>query len=121
MVGNLNLFSDQILRWQEEEQKIVIVAPTKGQISRIHELMNEWGFDVDVDLGRLSEGFHFKSANLIFIPEHEIFGRSHKHRQRKKTKSKSDIPKITNRFTLLLTPKLRETRVFSCEIIFQEL
>ena len=89
MVGNLNFFSDQILRWQKEEQKIVIVAPTKGQISRIHELMNEWGLDADVDLGRLSEGFHFKSANLIFIAEHEIFGRSHKHRHRKKSNSKS--------------------------------
>jgi transcription-repair coupling factor (superfamily II helicase) len=89
MVGNLNLFADQILRWQKEDQKIVIVAPTKGQISRIHELMNEWGLDADVDLGRLSEGFHFKSANLIFIAEHEIFGRSHKHRHRKKSSSKS--------------------------------
>jgi transcription-repair coupling factor (superfamily II helicase) len=89
MLGNLNLFSDQILRWQGEEQKIVIVAPTKGQISRIHELMNEWGLDADVDLGRLSEGFHFTSANLIFIAEHEIFGRSHKHRHRKKSNSKS--------------------------------
>jgi transcription-repair coupling factor (superfamily II helicase) len=89
MVGNLNLFSDQILRWQGEEQKIVIVASTNGQISRIHELMNEWGLDADVDLGRLSEGFHFKSANLIFIAEHEIFGRSHKYRHRKKTKAKS--------------------------------
>ena len=89
MVGNLDLLTDQILRWQGGEQKIIIVAPTKGQVRRIHELMNEWGLEVDVDLGRLSEGFHFKSANLVFIAEHEIFGRSHKHRHRKKSKSQS--------------------------------
>ena len=51
--------------------------------------MNEWGLEVDVDLGRLSQGFHFKSANLVFIAEHDIFGRSHKHRHRKKTNSQS--------------------------------
>ena len=61
----------------------------KGQIHRIHELMNEWGLEVDVDLGRLSQGFHFKSADLVFIAEHEIFGRSHKHRHRRKTNSQS--------------------------------
>jgi transcription-repair coupling factor (superfamily II helicase) len=44
---------------------------------------------VDVDLGRLSQGFHFRSTNLVFIAEHEIFGRSHKHRHRRKTNSQS--------------------------------
>lgn len=89
MAGNLDMFTDQAMRWKSEEQKIVIVAPAKGQIRRIHELMTEWGLEVDVDLGRLSQGFHFKSANLVFIAEHEIFGRSHKHRHRKKTNSQS--------------------------------
>ena len=89
MAGSLDIFTDQTIRWQSEGQKIVIVAPAKGQIHRIHELMNEWGLEVDVDLGRLSQGFHFKSANLVFISEHEIFGRSHKHRHRRKTNSQS--------------------------------
>ena len=89
LAGNFDLFTEQVLRWSKEEQKIVIVAPTKGQIRRIHELMNEWELEVDVDIGRLSDGFHFKSANLVFIAEHEIFGRSHKHRHRKKSNSQS--------------------------------
>ena len=89
MAGSLDIFTDQTIRWKSEGQKIVIVAPAKGQIHRIHELMNEWGLEVDVDLGRLSQGFHFKSANLVFIAEHEIFGRSHKHRHRRKTNSQS--------------------------------
>ncbi|MBC8284942.1 MAG: transcription-repair coupling factor [Nitrospinae bacterium] len=89
MVGNLDLFSEQILRWQNGEQKVVIVAPTKGQVRRIHELMNEMELEVDVDIGRLSEGFHFKSSNLVFVAEHEIFGRTHKHRHRRKSNSQS--------------------------------
>ena len=89
MAGNLDMFSEQAVRWKSDEQKIVIVAPARGQIRRIHELMNEWGLEVDVDLGRLSQGFHFQSANLVFIAEHEIFGRSHKHRHRRKTNSQS--------------------------------
>ena len=89
MVGNFNKFADQAIKWQSEDQKIVVVASTNGQIRRIHELMNEWGLEVDVDLGRLSQGFHFKPANLIFISENEIFGKSHKQGQRRKTNSQS--------------------------------
>lgn len=89
IVGNFDLLTKQTLEWQEKHQKIVVVAPSKGQVRRIHELMNEWGLEVDVDLGRLSEGFQFKSSNLIFIAEQEIFGRTHKHRHRKKPNSQS--------------------------------
>ena len=70
MVGNFDMFADQAIKWISEGQKIVIVAPTKAQIRRIHELMSEWGFEIDVDLGRLSQGFHCKSSNLVFISEH---------------------------------------------------
>ncbi|MEK9629013.1 MAG: transcription-repair coupling factor [Nitrospinota bacterium] len=89
MAGNLDAFSDQVMKWKNDDQNIVIVAPTKGQIRRIHELMNEMDLEVDVDLGRLNQGFHFKSTNQVFIAEHEIFGRSHKHRHIRKSRSQS--------------------------------
>jgi len=89
MTGSIDIFIDQAIQWISEGKKIVIVAPSRGQIRRIHELMNEWGLEVDVDLGRLSQGFHFQSTNLVFIAEHEIFGGSHKHRHRRKTNSQS--------------------------------
>ncbi len=87
LVGKLEEFSEQVLKWQEEENKIVIVVPTKPQVRRIHELIHEWNLEVDVDLGRISEGFQLKSFNHIFIAEHEIFGRSQKHRYRIKQRS----------------------------------
>ena len=89
MTGNLDRFVDQVTKWISEDQKIVIVASTKGQIRRIQELISEWCLDVDVDLGRLRQGFHFKSSNLVFISEHEIFGRLHKYGHKRKTNSQS--------------------------------
>ena len=87
LVGKFEDFSAQVLRWQEEKNRVVVVAPTKGQVRRIHELLHEWGLEIDVDLGRISEGFQLKSFNQIFIAEHEIFGRTHKHRHRRKPRS----------------------------------
>ena len=87
LVGKFEDFSAQVLRWQEEENRVVVVAPTKGQVRRIHELLHEWGLEIDVDLGRISEGFQLKSFNQVFIAEHEIFGRTHKHRHRRKPRS----------------------------------
>ncbi len=87
LVGKFEDFSAQVLKWQEEENRVVVVAPTKGQVRRIHELLHEWGLEIDVDLGRISEGFQLKSFNQIFIAEHEIFGRTHKLRHRRKPRS----------------------------------
>ncbi len=89
LVGNFDAFSEQVLKWQEEENKVVVVAPTKGQVRRIHELLHEWGLEIDVDLGRISEGFQLKNFKQIFIAEHEIFGKTHKHRYRRKARSQT--------------------------------
>jgi len=86
-VGKFEAFSEQVHKWQADERKVVVVAPTKGQVRRIHELLHEWGLEIDVDLGRISEGFQLKSFNQVFIAEHEIFGRTHKHRHRRKPRS----------------------------------
>lgn len=87
LAGKFEAFSEQVVKWQEDGNKVLIVAPTKGQVRRIHELLHEWGLEVDVDLGRISEGFQLKSFNQVFIGEQEIFGRTHKHRHRKKPRS----------------------------------
>jgi transcription-repair coupling factor (superfamily II helicase) len=89
MAGKFETFSEQALKWREGENKVVVVAPTKGQVRRIHELLYDWGLEIDVDLGRISEGFQLVSSNQVFIAEHEIFGLTHKHRHRKKPKSQA--------------------------------
>ncbi len=87
VAGKFDAFSEQVLNWQEDENRVVVVAPTKGQVRRIHELFHDWGLEIDVDLGRISEGFQLIAFNQVFIAEHEIFGRTHKHRHRRKPRS----------------------------------
>ncbi|HBP10669.1 MAG TPA: transcription-repair coupling factor [Nitrospina sp.] len=87
LAGKFDTFSEQALKWQEDENRVVVVAPTKGQVRRIHELLHDWGLEIDVDLGRISEGFQLIACNQVFIAEHEIFGRTHKHRHRRKPRS----------------------------------
>lgn len=89
LAGKFEDFSSQVLKWQEDDHKVVVVAPTKGQVRRIHELLHDWGLEIDVDLGRISEGFQLKSSNQVFIAEREIFGNTHKHRHRRKPKSQA--------------------------------
>ena len=77
------------MKWVEEGYRITVVAPTRGHVSRVHELLDQYGLEVDVDQGRISAGFQLISSRKIFVAEHEIFGRSHKHRYRRKPKSQS--------------------------------
>jgi transcription-repair coupling factor (superfamily II helicase) len=89
LAGMFEAFSEQVIKWQGDGNKVVVVAPTKGQVRRIHELLYDWGLEIDVDLGRISEGFQLGSSHQVFIAEHEIFGITHKHRHRRKPRSQT--------------------------------
>jgi len=87
--GKFDSLAEHALKWQEEGAKAVIVAPTKGQVKRVHQLLDEYGLEMGVDKGVISSGFQVVSLGKLFIAESEIFGRSHKHRYRRKPKSQS--------------------------------
>ncbi len=87
--GQFERFAEQALKWAEEGIEPVIVAPTRGQVRRMHQLLDEYGLKMDVDLGYISSGFQIGDLNRAFVAESEIFGRSHKHRYRRKPKSQS--------------------------------
>ncbi|HIK58821.1 MAG TPA: transcription-repair coupling factor [Nitrospinaceae bacterium] len=89
MAGRFEIFTEQVLKWQKDENKVVVVAPTKGQARRIHELLYDSGLEIDVDIGRISEGFQLATSHQVFISEQEIFGKTHKHRHRRKPKSQA--------------------------------
>ncbi|HIE80524.1 MAG TPA: hypothetical protein EYQ03_07830, partial [Nitrospinaceae bacterium] len=69
LAGKFDTFSEQALKWQEDENRVVVVAPTKGQVRRIHELLHDWGLEIDVDLGRISEGFQLIAFNACLIAQ----------------------------------------------------
>ena len=87
LLGKFEVLAEKIKEWQSEGHRVVVVAPTKGQIKRIHELAGAHSLTIDVDKGYLSNGFRSPDLNLSFVAEHEIFGLSYKHRYRRKSKS----------------------------------
>jgi transcription-repair coupling factor (superfamily II helicase) len=87
--SQFDILVKQSLSWGEQGQRVTIVAPTKGQVKRIHQVMEEYSMSLDVDLGYIDSGFHAPDLGMVFIPEQEIFGRTHKHRFRRKPKSQS--------------------------------
>ncbi len=87
--GKFDSLAEQALKWNEEGMEAVIVAPTKGQVRRVHQLVDEYGLEIAVDKGLISSGFQIRSLGKLFVAESEIFGRSHKHRYRRKPKSQS--------------------------------
>jgi len=87
--GKFDSLVEVALKWEEEGMKAVIVAPTKGQVRRVHQLLDEYGLEMGVDKGLISSGFQIHGLGKLFVAESEIFGRSHKHRYRRKPKSQS--------------------------------
>jgi transcription-repair coupling factor (superfamily II helicase) len=87
--GKFDSLAEHTLKWNEEGIEAVIVAPTKGQVRRVHQLLDEYGLEMGVDKGVISSGFQLPSLGKLFVAESEIFGRSHKHRYRRKPKSQS--------------------------------
>jgi transcription-repair coupling factor (superfamily II helicase) len=87
--GKFDSLAEQALKWNEEGMGVVIVAPTKGQVRRVHQLLDEYGLEMAVDKGLISSGFQIPGLGKLFVAESEIFGRSHKHRYRRKPKSQS--------------------------------
>lgn len=89
MQGKFEAFAGQVAQWEEEGMQVIILAPTKGQVRRVHELLGEYALHLNVDRGHISAGFIVPALKKVFVAEHELFGRSHKHRYRRKPKSQS--------------------------------
>jgi len=87
--GKFDSLAEHALKWDEQGMEAVIVAPTKGQVRRVHQLLDEYGLQMGVDKGFISAGFQIRGLGKLFVAESEIFGRSHKHRYRRKPKSQS--------------------------------
>lgn len=87
--GKFESLAEFALKWEEEGMQAVIVAPTKGQVRRVHQLLDEYELEMGVDKGVISSGFQIRGLGKLFVAESEIFGRSHKHRYRRKPKSQS--------------------------------
>lgn len=87
--GEFENFANKAMGWEKEGSRLILVAPTDRQVKRVHELASDYDLKIDVDKGYISKGFYCSDKNIFFIAEHEIFGLTHKHRNRRKPKSQS--------------------------------
>ncbi|WP_282011318.1 transcription-repair coupling factor [Nitrospina watsonii] len=87
--GRFDGFADAACDWKNEGLEVTVVAPTKGHVRRVNELLLEKELSLPVMTGQISAGFQYPEGGQVFVAEHEIFGRTHKHRYRRKPKSAS--------------------------------
>lgn len=87
--GQFEGFAKTARDWKREGTEVTVVAPTKGHVRRVNELLLEKELNLPVMTGQISAGFYLPAANQAFVAEHEIFGRTHKHRYRRKPRSAS--------------------------------
>ncbi len=85
--GKFDLFAHHAEEWIDKGYDVSVAAPTKGHVRRMNELLVDKELNLLVELGFISQGFQFPGKNTIFVAEHEIFGRTHKHRHRRKSRS----------------------------------
>ncbi len=87
LYNHFDAFASAATQWQSEGQAVTVAAPTKGHVSRINELVLDKELSVKVEAGLIHQGFQWPEMSAVFVAEHEIFGRSHKHRHRRRPKS----------------------------------
>lgn len=85
--GKFDLFAYHAGEWVDKGYQVSVAAPTKGHVHRMNELLVDKELNLPVELGFISQGFQFPGMKTIFVAEHEIFGRTHKHRHRRKSRS----------------------------------
>jgi transcription-repair coupling factor (superfamily II helicase) len=85
--GKFDMFIEKARQWQKEGFIVTVVAPTKGHVRRVNELLLDKEIALGVENGIISSGFQRFNPKEVFIGEHELFGRTHKRRQRKRSRS----------------------------------
>ncbi len=85
--GKFDLFARHAAEWLEQGHAVTVAAPTKGHVRRMNELLLDQELSLPVETGFISQGFQFPGLNTVIVAEHEIFGRTHKHRHRRKSRS----------------------------------
>ncbi|MFD1362576.1 transcription-repair coupling factor [Lentibacillus salinarum] len=105
--GQMNLFKNELKRWEKGDFSVVILATGKERVEKIHSIFMDYDIEADVtsDLklpvkrpvittGNISNGIEFPMHKLVLITENELFKKKTK-RPRKKQKL-SNAERIKN-------------------------
>ncbi|ALX49438.1 transcription-repair coupling factor [Lentibacillus amyloliquefaciens] len=99
--GQMNLFQNELKRWEKSDFSVVVLAPNEQRAEKIHSIFMDYGIEADViselelpvkrptiTVGEVSNGIEFPMHKLVLITENELF--------KKKTKRPRKKQKISN-------------------------
>jgi len=94
--GNLDLFANDLEKWQKEKQYIIILVRNEGRAQRLGEILEERGVKrftigrieeyvhlkstIFISYGYLNYGFRLPDLKTVFITDQEIFGKERSKR-----------------------------------------
>lgn len=113
--GNLDLFANDLEKWQKEKQYIIILVRNEGRAQRLGEILEERGVKkfttgrmeeyahlkstIFISYGYLNYGFRLFNLKTVFITDQEIFGKERNKRykfSRRKSEPFSTIMDISS-------------------------
>ncbi|MGP4109176.1 transcription-repair coupling factor [Virgibacillus sp. L01] len=96
--GQMNLFQNELKRWEKGDFSVVVLAPNKKRAEKIHSIFSDYDIDSVVTsklvlpvskptiaVGNISSGIEMPMHKLVLITENELFKKKMK-RTRKKQK-----------------------------------
>ena len=101
--GNLELFWEQLERWNLDGYDVVFVCNNDGERRRLHELLAEKGYEIDrpgsrlrSKIGRLRGGFSVPDQKLAILSGKELFGRRYWRRPKLQFRSGAPIYSLSD-------------------------
>src|SRR5690625_9101 len=101
--GQMDVFKNEVERWQNADYSVVIVAPNEKRIQRVHSILNDYKISASmVDIvklptkqliitsGNISSGIELPMQKLAIITEHELFKHQTQRARRKQKISNAE-------------------------------
>jgi len=94
--GYLNLLTEDLRKWTQQQQRVVLLSSNQGQADRLQEILGDKGLQIVrkekvnlletapallITTGDLSRGFVFRETGNVFVTDEDIFQR---YRERRK-------------------------------------
>ncbi len=95
--GHLGLLTEDLKKWTEQQQRVIILSPNSGQADRLQEILGDKGLRIEreekvnlletapallITTGDLSRGFVFRETGNVFVTDEDIFQRYRERRKR---------------------------------------
>ncbi len=81
ILGKLERLRKFILQLMEDKFFVVILVNDQGQAERLNEILSEWGINVKLIVGDLSQGFILATKKFALLSHSDIFLKSYKERR----------------------------------------